>query len=66
MTSQTLHCSFYLYFIEKPIKCAIEDIPLQKIRVLCALTQSVLECVCMKGKRVFESVQVLTGGGGGN
>ena len=50
MTSQTLHCSFYLYFIEKPIKCAIEDIPLQKIRVLCALTQSVLEMRMYEGE----------------
>ena len=37
LTSQTLDCSFYLNFIENPIKCASEDIPLQEISIVCSL-----------------------------
>ena len=31
-----MHCSFYTHFIEKPIKYACEDIPLQKISIACS------------------------------
>ena len=64
-----MHCSFYLYFIEKPIKCASEDIPLQKMSIVCShLIGGNIQhwkCVRTKGEGLFERVQVRAGGRGG-
>ena len=60
---------FLSLFIEKHIKCAGEDIPLQKMSIVCSHliggNIQYWKCVRTKGERVFESVQVRTSGKGG-
>ena len=53
-----LHCSFYLYFIEKPIKCASENILLQKIKVLGAIKRTSL----FEKKRRIKRAKILWSG----
>ena len=55
-----LHCSFYLYFIQKLIKCACEDIPLLKISILWSLLRKgniqYWKCVRTNGEGVCISL----------
>ena len=69
-----MHCSFYLYFIEKPVKCTSEEIPLQKISIVCSHLMGVIFSIESGDVRswrgylkAYRCVQVkLAGGGGGS